>query len=106
MTPTMAALIVNYEDHEYLLDLEDMDTSDARAMERFGVPNLRALEEGISTGDVSALTVTYWLMLKQNGEPGVRLERVQFKPVKFIKSLIAATSDAKDEDEDETPKED
>ena len=84
------ALQLTYEDREYTLDLEDMDTDEARAMERFGVKNLKELEEGIETGWVPALTVAYWLMLKQNGEPGARLDRVKFKPVKFVKAIIAS----------------
>ncbi len=88
------ALHVEYDGRSYDLDLEDMDTDDARAMERFGVPNLKALEIGITEGNIDALTVAYWVMLKQNGEPGARLERVKFKPIKYIKALINATSDA------------
>jgi hypothetical protein len=88
------ALHVTYDGREYDLDLEDMDTDDARAMERFGVPNLKTLELGITEGSIDALTVAYWMMLKQNGEPGARLERVKFKPIKYIKALITATSDA------------
>lgn len=101
----MAVLDVTYEGKDYLLDLEDMDTDDARAMERVGVKNLKALEEGISQGDVNALTVAFWLMLKQNGEPGARIERVRFKPIKFIMALAVASEKAKDDGEDEgTPK--
>lgn len=85
------ALDITYEGKSYVLDLEDMDTAEARAMERFGVKSLKDLETGISAGEVDALTVTYWLMLKQNGEPGVRLDRVEFKPIKFVKALIRAT---------------
>lgn len=85
-------LKITYEDREYILDLEDMDTDDAAAMTRFGVKTLKALEEGISEGDVACLTVAYWLMLKQNGEPGVRLERVRFKPIKFVKALAASVA--------------
>ncbi len=92
----MAVLKVSYDDRDFLLDIEDMDTDDARAMERFGVPNLKAFEDGVSAGDTSALTVAYWLMLKQNGEPGARIERVKFKPIKLIKALIAATQEAAD----------
>jgi hypothetical protein len=86
------ALKVTYESKEYLLDLEDMDTDQARAMERLGVPNLKALEEGIGAGDVDALTVAYWLMLTQNGEPGARIERVKFKPIKFLRALAASVT--------------
>ena len=100
MTPTMAALIINYEDHEYLLDLEDMDTDQARAMERFGVKNLKALDDGIAEGDISALTVAYWIMLVQNGEPGARLERVKIKPIKFVRALVAAAEKAKKDAEE------
>lgn len=84
------ALLVTYEDVEYVFDIEDMDTDEARAMERYGVKNLKALEEGISEGEVDALSVAFWLMRRQNGEPGARLDHVKFKPVKFIKSLMAA----------------
>jgi hypothetical protein len=86
----MAAIKFEYEGRELFLDMEDMDTDQARAMERFGVPNLKALEEGVSEGDINALTVTYWLVLVQNGEPGARLERIKFKPIKLIKALAAA----------------
>lgn len=87
----MATLDISYDGRDYTLDLEDLDMDQARAMERFGVPNIKALEEGIGDGDLSALTVAYWLMLQQNGEPGTRLERVRFKPIKFIKAIgIAA----------------
>jgi hypothetical protein len=88
----MAALKVEYEGESYTLDLEDMDTDEARAMERYGVPNLKALEDGVSVGDVSALTVMYWLMLRQSGEGDVRLDRVKIKPVKFIHALAAASA--------------
>jgi len=86
----MAVLDITYEGKSYLLDLEDMDTDEARAMERFGVPSLKALTEGVAEGSVDALTVVYWLMLKQNGEPGVRLERVKFKPIKFLQAFGSA----------------
>lgn len=105
----MAALTVDYDGREYVLDLEDLDMTQARAMERFGVPNLAALEDGIGAGDLSALTVAYWVMLQQSGEPGARLERVVFKPIKFIKALAEAAlksqADADAEDGDD-PKED
>ena len=73
---------VKYEGQEFDLDLEDMDTDQARAMERFGVPNLKALEDGVAEGNLDALTVVYWLMLQQNGD-GTRIDRVKFKPIKF-----------------------
>ncbi len=84
------ALLVKYEGKEYNLDLEDMDTDQARAMERFGVKSLQALEEGIVAGEVDALIVAYWIMLTQNGEPGARLERQKIKPLKFVKALLNA----------------
>lgn len=87
----MAVLEVSYDGKDYLLDLEDMDTDDAAAMERVGVKNLKALEQGIDDGDVSALRVAYWLMVKQSGEPGARIERVKFKPIKFIMALALAS---------------
>lgn len=100
------ALHVNYDGREYDLDLEDLDMAQGRAMERFGVPNLKALEEGIAEGDLSALTVAYWVMLQQNGEPGARLERVNFKPIKFIKAVgEAALRAAAEESEGAGPKE-
>lgn len=86
----MAALLISYEDREYILDLDEMDTDQARAMERFGVKNLKSLEEGILEGDIGALQVAYWLMLVQNGEPGARLERVKFKPMRFAKGIAVA----------------
>ncbi len=93
---------VKYEGQEFDLDLEDMDTDQARAMERFGVPNLKALEDGVAEGNLDALTVVYWLMLQQNGD-GTRIDRVKFKPIKFLRALAKAQEgDAKDED----PKED
>jgi hypothetical protein len=99
----MATLEISYEGKEYLLDIEDMDTDEARVMERFGVKSLLALESGIGEGDISALTVAYWLMLKQSGEPGVRIERMKFKPIKFLKALGAAgekVQAAKEEEEE------
>lgn len=103
-------LEISYDGRDYLLDLDDLDQEQARAMERFGVPNLKALEEGISEGDLSALTVAYWVMLVQNGEPGARLERVRFKPIKFIKAIgvaaLAAEKAEKDAAMTEVPKED
>lgn len=95
----MAALEITYEDNIYILDLEDMDTDEARAMERFGVKNLKALEDGIGEGDINALTVAFWLMLKQSGEV-VRIDRVKFKPVKFIRCLGEAGEKASTEAED------
>jgi hypothetical protein len=94
------ALTVTYEGVARVLDIEDMDTDEARAMERFGVKNLKQLDEGISAGDIDALTVAFWLMLKQNGEPGVRIDHVKFKPVKFVKALLAAVP-TKDAEADE-----
>lgn len=86
----MAVLKISYEDREYDLDLDEMDTDQARAMERFGVKNLKALEEGLLEGDIGPLQVAYWLMLTQNGEPGARLERMKFKPMKFAKGIALA----------------
>lgn len=87
------ALFITYDKREYILDLDDMDTDEARAMERFGVPNLKAFEDGIGEGDTDSLTVAYWLMLKQNGEPGVRIDRVKFHPIKFLKALGKAAKE-------------
>lgn len=99
------ALDLHYEGKDYTLDLEDLDTDQMRAAERFGLPNLRALEEGIEAGDLVALTVAYWLMLVQNGEPGTRLERVKFKPIKFLRAWGEAARRELDEAvEDEAPK--
>lgn len=77
-------MIIKYEERELVFDIEDMDTDQARAMERFGVPNLKALQDGIFAGDVSALTVCYWLAMDQSGEAAVRLDQVKFKPAKFL----------------------
>lgn len=101
----MAALQVEYEGTSYDLDLDDMDTDQAAAMERVGVPNLMALENGIGSGDVKALRVAYWLMLVQSGEPGARIDRVKFKPIKFLKALGVASEAALPAEED-APKED
>lgn len=98
------ALKISYDNRDYVLDLEDLDLVQGRAMERLGVPNLKALEEGISAGDLSCLVVAYWVMLQQNGEPGARIERVQFKPIKFIKALGIAAKKAAEDAEDADPK--
>lgn len=112
------ALKVTYEDREYTLDLDDMDMNQARAMERRGIPNLKTFEEGLMEGQVEALTFAYWLMLVQNGEPGARLDRVTFKPMKFAKAVLVAymvaikeaeaeaekaAADPKDADDHEAP---
>ena len=89
----MAGLHISYEGKEYDLDLEDMDTDEARAIERYGIPNLLELETGIASGNISALTALYWLMLRQNGEPGARIDHVKFKPLKLVKALMAAAPD-------------
>jgi hypothetical protein len=108
----MAGLTIDYEDHEYELDLDEMDTDQARAMERFGVKNLKTLEEGILEGDVACLQVAYWLMVVQNGEPGARLDRQKFKPMKFAKAIAMAmllmiqAAEAKMAEEAEDPKDD
>lgn len=99
------ALEVTYEGKSFIFDIEDMDTDEARAMERHGVKNLKALEDGIGDGDIAALTVAYWLMVRQNGEPGARIDRVVFKPIRFIKALGAAKVIGADAAEDD-PKED
>lgn len=93
------ALHVEYEGKEYDLDLEDMDTDEARAMERFGVKSLQMLEEGIVSGEIDALIVAYWIMLRQNGEPGARLDRMRIKPLKFVKALLAAAAENKKAEE-------
>lgn len=90
------ALTVEYRDKEYTLDLEEMTLEEGRAMERHGVPNLRALEEGIAAGDVAALSVAFWIMLRQSGQPDQRIDRLEgagFLPIKFVKALIRATQD-------------
>jgi hypothetical protein len=100
------ALKITYEDREYLLDLEDLDTDQARAFERIGVKNLKAFEDGIGEGDVSALTCAYWLMLIQNGEPGARIERVKFRPIKFLKAIgTSENTNASEQEDEEAPKE-
>lgn len=86
----MAALEIDYEDRVYLLDLDDMDTDQVRAIERAGIPNLKALESRLLDGDLTAIMVYYWLCLVQNGEPAVRLERVKCKPLKFFKAYVVA----------------
>jgi len=83
----MSVLEIQYEGRTFLLDIEDMTTEDARAIERFGIPNLLALEDGMKVADVKSITAYYWLCLVQNGEPGARIERVQCKPLKFLKAL-------------------
>lgn len=100
----MAALKINYEGNEYFLDLEDMDTNEARTIERSGVKNLKALEEGVGEGDVACLNALYWLMLVQNGEPGARIDRVSCKPIKFLRALGEASQEAAESGE-EAPKE-
>lgn len=89
----MAVMEFEYEGRSFVLDLEDMDTDQARAMERLGVANLSALYEGITTGDINSLTVLYWLSLVQNGEPGARIERVKFKPIKFLAAIASSKKD-------------
>lgn len=90
---------INYDGKDYSLDLEDLDMEQARVMERFGVSNLRELEQGINEGDLDALTVCYWVMLQQNGETNMQIESVRFKPFKFIKAIgEAVAKQAADED--------
>jgi hypothetical protein len=92
----MAALEIEYEDRIYLLDLEDMEIEHVRAMERFGIASLKALEERFAEGDLNAILVYYWLCLVQNGEPAARLERVRCRPIKFVKAMgVAAKKAAK-----------
>lgn len=86
----MAVLDIDYEGRQFLLDIEDLDTDQMRTIERFGIPNLKALEERFQEGDLDALTAYYWLCLVQNGEPGARIERVRFKPLKFLVALAMA----------------
>ena len=92
----MAALDIDYDGTKYLLDMEDLTTDQLRAAERFGVKNLKELEVGVAEGDASALQVTYWVMLRQNGQEGQRLERVSFKPVKFLHALATAAQSEAD----------
>lgn len=90
------ALAIEYRGREYTLDLEEMTLEEGRVMEKHGVPNLMALEEGIGRGDVSALSVAFWIMLRQSGQPDQRIDRIEgagFMPIKFLKALIRATQD-------------
>jgi hypothetical protein len=100
----MAVMEFTYEGREFILDLEDMDTDQARAMERYGVPNLKTLTEGILNGDLKALTVLYWLALIQDGEEGTRLEKVRIKPVKLLMALTAKKSEGSNPEDDELGK--
>jgi hypothetical protein len=110
----MADLKITYDGQDYTLDLDDMDVDQARAMERFGVKNLKTLEEGLLEGDIGCLQVGYWLMMVQNGEPGSRLERMKFKPMMFAKAITIAMltmlqeleAKLKEEEEANGPKDD
>src|ERR1700761_6129146 len=97
---------VEYEGKTYDLDLEDMDTDEAAVIERSGVPNLQELENGVARGDLTALRAVFWLMLHQAGET-VRIDRVKYRPVKFLRALAKASEDeAKAKAEGDDPKED
>lgn len=90
----MATLNIKYEDKEYLFDMEELDTEQMAVIERSGVPSLSALEEGITRGELLSVRAAFWLMLVQNGQEGQRIERVSFKPLKFIKALGQASREA------------
>lgn len=81
---------IKYEDQWYTLDLQEMTLDDAKAMEDVGIPNLKELEAGISTGDLNALTVAFWQMQKQSGQD-VELLKVRFKPLKFLVACAEAS---------------
>lgn len=96
---------LNYDGKELHLDLEDMDTVQTSVMERHGVANLAALENGVAVGDVKTLEFVYWLARIQSGET-LRIEKLgPFKPIKFLRAIAKAQEEEAAAAEAEAPKE-
>jgi hypothetical protein len=93
-TVDIGPLDVKYGGESYVLDMEDMDTDEARAMERYGIPDLRTLQEGIQNGKLDCLTFSFWLARRQNGEDGARLDKTTVRPVKWLNALTRASDAA------------
>lgn len=84
-----------YEGNPYTLDLLDMTTDDAREMYRtYEIKSLIDLEKGLTEMSVDAITVCYWLMLKQSGAVTLALKDVPaFKLLRFAKALGEAAQE-------------
>ncbi len=80
-------MIINYEDHDYAFELDDIDIAQATVIYRKFNLTLLALEAGLREGHPDALRAIYWLMLTQH----VNIDTVNFKIVKFANAIQNAT---------------
>ena len=81
---------VTWDGEDYLLDLDDMDTTEARYIKKKTGYNPVELQEAMFGIDADAMSAIYWLMLKQSGKPMVNFENVNIKLVKFAEAVVAA----------------
>jgi hypothetical protein len=85
----MASITVNFEDKEYIFDLDDIGLREASIIyDKYGY-TLSTLPVAFSNGEPAAVRVFYWLMMNQNGEKQ-NIERVDFKIIKFRDSMERA----------------
>lgn len=100
---------VQFEDHEYDLNLDDITVAQAKTIKVHTKLTLKGLTEGLSDLDPDALRAAYWLMQVQSGLGATAdLDRVDFKAVRFAEAIVAglkAERDATEADADDGPKE-
>jgi hypothetical protein len=93
---------IDFEDREYVLDLDDITVAQAKVIKVHRGLTIKALSEGLSELDADSLVAVYWLMKIQSGETGIDIDRVDFKAVRFAEAMaIAAQAEAADKTEDD-----
>lgn len=79
-----------WEDEEYTLDLDEMDTVEARYIKkRTGLTPID-LQDALFKVDPDAMCAIYWLMMRQSQKPVKDIENLNIKLVKYAEAVVKA----------------
>lgn len=93
---------VQWEGEGYILDLDEMDTVEARYIKRKTELTPVGLQNALYEVDPEAMTAIYWLMMKQSGKPVIDIDRINIKIVRFAEAVVDAMAAEADSEDDES----
>jgi hypothetical protein len=78
---------VDFEDREYLLDLDEITVAQAKVIKVHRGLSIKGISDGLNELDADALVAVYWLMRVQSGDIGIDIDRIDFKALRFAEAV-------------------
>lgn len=91
-------MIINFEGRRYDFDVDRISVGEFREVKRKYKMTVRQWQEALTDIDPDALTVLYWLMLRQDGQQNEPLgDHLDFPLATLAAAFAAAEEDAPEE---------